>query len=671
MMNTRVALAALALIAIVGASEYDDAVAEVVEDTNRNEFAEPAQPEEMYAARMKITTSKYLWKDVQANSCGCKQIFVPVCAAGRDFHSPCAAKCKGHTKYYHGTCKRKKKVRAPMPKNPPKKMSKKCKANLAKMKQCAKDNVAKAHAAAKTAKRYENHAAFYKVKCDEHMAGVKMSRIHAQYNYCVLTDKFKAKAKKEHDAGHVFAHKAETYHMRWKKKQCFKTHVDNRTFIGDSKWGGAGKRISLIWSKDFVKQYSMRWPHCYNLQCFPRVPRTIIEKACMDHDDCTGFSFTADQRLGSGCIKNCFQKDNFKGYGFISNDYWKKRELKAIQISASKHTPVFYGKCYHNGENTLSWSGPSRIVRKPKVTSMPKIGLRNKSLSGASIPKGWCVKLYEFKNFKGRHFTLVGPKNVDCLQKWRLRGKVSWDNKVQSMKLYHNQYCDNKPHPVKKKKPKYRDNFHELPSEHAWYWDKAKNVDRALGIRKKKLKQSAIRKALWRKKEIAKSLRKLRHLHEKSLKHGMSKLGMKGPQTHDALAHTKYAKEDKKKKEEMVADDEEDQDMENILNGRKKESKKPVEPKKSAEPATDFNTSNYMNLVLRKIFETQPKKIRDQFKKPSEWCLHFHAKCRSMLHDRLMDHNKVLDHATTPEPVSRYTKSLGLLTSPKIEDIEN
>merc|ERR1711939_870904 len=145
-----------------------------------------------------------------------------------------------------------------------------------------------------------------------------------------------------------------------------------------------------------------------------------------------------------------------------------------------------------------------------------------------------------------------------------------------------------------------------------------------------KLKQSAIRKALWRKKEIAKSLRKLRHLHEKSLKHGMSKLGMKGPQTHDALAHTKYAKEDKKKKEEMVADDEENQDMENILNGRKKE-----------------------------------------FKKPSEWCLHFHAKCRSMLHDRLMDHNKVLDHATTPEPVSRYTKSLGLLTSPKIEDIEN
>lgn len=671
-MNTRVAVAALALIAIVGASEvYDDAVAEVVEDTNRKEFTEPAQPddEEMYAARMKVTTNNYIWKDAQANNCGCKQRFIPVCAAGRDFHSPCAAKCKGHTKYAHGVCKEKKIPVAPMPKNPPKKrLSKKCRKNLAKMKKWARHNVAKAHAAAKKARRYLSHAAFYKNKCAEHMAGIKQTGIHAQYNYCALHDKFKKMAKKVHHKGAEHAHKAEVYHHRFKKKACFKTHVDNRTFIGDSKWGGAGKRISLIWSKDFIKKYSMRWPHCYNLQCFPRVPRTVVEKACMDHDDCTGFSFTADTRLGSGCIKNCFQKDNFKGYGFISNDYWKKRELSSVQISASKRAPVLYGKCFHNGENTLSWSGPSRIVRKPKVTSMPKAGIRNKSLSGASIPKGWCVRLYEGKNFKGRHFTLVGPKNVDCLQKYRLKGKVSWDNKVQSIKVYHNDYCSFKKKKVKK--AKFRDNFHELPSEHAWYWDSSKNVDRALGIGKRKLKQSAIRSALWRKKEIAKSLRKLRHLHHQAIKHAMSKTGMKGPQSHDAYAKSKYTKSvkeksSKKKKPEMVAD-EEDKDMENILNGRKK-SKKAAEPKKSAEPATDFKKSNYMNLVLRKIFETQPKKIQKQFKKPSEWCLHFHAECRAALHDRLLAHNKVLDHATTPELVSRYTKSLGLLKSPKIE----
>jgi len=661
-MNTRVAVAALALIAIVGASEvYDDAVAEVVQDLKFTEPAQPAPPEEMYAARMKITSNNWVFKDAQASTCGCKQVFIPVCAAGRDFHSPCAAKCNGHARYTRGVCKKIKAPVAPIPKNPPKKnLSKKCKKNLAKMKKWAKHNIAKAHAAAKQSRRYENHAAFYKQKCDEHMNGVHMSRIHAQYNYCALHDKFKAKAKKAHHKGAEHAHKAEVYHHRFKKKACFKTHVANRTFIGNTKWGGHGKRISLIWSKNFIKKYSMRWPHCYNLQCFPRVPRTILEKACMDHDDCTGFSFTADTRLGSGCIKNCFQKDNFKGYGFITNDYWKKREIDVTQISASKRAPMLYGKCYHNGENTLSWSGPSRMVRKPKVKSMPKVGLRNKSLSGASIPKGWCVRLYEGKNFKGRHFTLVGPKNVDCLQKYRLKGRVSWDNKVSSIKVFHNDYCSFKKRPVKKKK---RVVDHELPSEHAWYWDNAKNVDRALGIGKR-LKKSAIRRSLWRKKEIAKSLRKLRKLHHKALVHSMSKNGMKGPQSHDAYAKSKYAKS-AKKKAEMVAD-EEDKDMDTILNG-KKESKKAAEPKKSAEPATDFNTSNYMNLVLRKIFATQPKKIRKQFKKPEAWCLHFHAECRAALHDKLMDHNKVLDHATTPEPISRYTKSLGLLKSPKIE----
>jgi len=667
-MNTRVALAALALIAIVGANEYDDPVAEVVEDTARTEFIEETPPAEMYAARMKVTTNNYIWKDAQAGICGCKQEFIPVCAAGRDFHSPCAAKCKNHKKYTHGTCKTKKAKKTPMPKKAPKKrLSTKCKKNLARMKKWAHHNIAKAHAAAKQARRYESHAAFYKSKCDEHMAGIRMSRIHAQYNYCALHDKFKAKAAKIHKEGAEHAHKAEIYHHRFKKKACFKLHVDNHTFIGHKKWGGLGKRISLIWSKDFIKKYSMRWPHCYNLQCFPRVPRTIIEKACMDHDDCTGFSFTADQRMGSGCIKNCFQRDNFKGYGFITNDYWKKRELSAVQISASKRAPVLYGQCFHNGENTLAWSGPSRVVRTPKVKSMPKVGLRNKSLSGASIPKGWCVRLYEKQNFKGRSFTLVGPKNVDCLQKYRMQGRISWDNKVQSMKVYHNDYCSFKKRKVKK--PKFRDNFHELPSEHAWYWDNAKNVDKALGIKKKKLKKSAIRAAVWRKKQIAKSLRKLRHLHEKALVHSMSKAGMKGPQSHDAYAKSKYAKSAKKKKKaEMMADEEdkEDKDMENILNG-KKESKKAAEPKKSAEPATDMNMSNYMNLILRKIFNKQPKRIQEQFKKPEEWCLHFHAECRAALHDRLLAHNKVIDHATMPEPVSRYTESLGLLTSPKIE----
>merc|ERR1712146_585518 len=70
--------------------------------------------------------------------------------------------------------------------------------------------------------------------------------------------------------------------------------------------------------------------------------------------------------------------------------------------------------------------------------------------------------------------------------------------------------------------------------------------------------------------------------------------------------------------------------------------------KKAAKTAPKKKlASNYMSLLLRSIYIKQTKQIRDRFKKPEAWCLHFHDKCRAALHDKLMAKQKKMAIATS------------------------
>merc|ERR1711988_886710 len=361
-------------------------------------------------------------------------------------------------------------------------------------------------------------------KCIEHMAGVKMTGMHSNYDYCALHDKYMAKAKKAHAEGLRHAHRAEMWRGRWKKKQCFKSQWKTKDFIGDSKWGSLAKRISLVWSKNYVKQYRMRWPKCYNIHCF-RVPtpRNVVEKTC-DHDpQCSGFSFTADKRLGTGCLKRCFNDDSFNGYGAISNDYWKKREIEHIQIWASLRGVMLYTGCYHNGEQTMSWKGPSRLVTNPYTfsKSLDNIsGIHRKQIAAMSVPKGWCIRIYSKKNYKGQTMKIVGPRNIDCLGEFRMHEKTSWLKQTQSLRIYKNSHCWGKKREKawRKKQEELRRskmvNYRQVPQEYANWWDRREeDTKRATHKHMQKYKQSHY----WKKNQIAKVIKGLERLHVHSL----------------------------------------------------------------------------------------------------------------------------------------------------------
>ncbi len=63
----------------------------------------------------------------------------------------------------------------------------------------------------------------------------------------------------------------------------------------------------------FTQKYSKKWPHCLNVECISG-DRSTFERKCLEHSDCTGFSFPAGQAAGGGCLKKCGPQE-FGGFG--------------------------------------------------------------------------------------------------------------------------------------------------------------------------------------------------------------------------------------------------------------------------------------------------------------------------------------------------------------------
>merc|ERR1711988_365316 len=178
------------------------------------------------------------------------------------------------------------------------------------------------------------------------------------------------------------------------------------------------------------------------------------------------------------------------------------------------------------------------------------------------------------------------------------------------MKVFPNSACQ----PVPKKKvvkvkapPPPPDK--RLPAERPWYWAHHDDMKKHNAQHVKKHKKSHS----WKKKEIRSVIRNLQNLHHHDIHCHMGEAGCAEME----------AKHTAKKAAKKVA---------------KRATKKA--PKKKL-------ASNYMSLLLRSIYIKQTKQIRDRFKKPEAWCLHFHDKCRAALHDKLMAKQKKMAIATS------------------------
>jgi len=129
----------------------------------------------------------------------------------------------------------------------------------------------------------------------------------------------------------------------------------------------------------------------------------------------------------------------------------------------------------------------------------------------------------------------------------------------------------------------------------------------------------------WKKKEIRSVIRNLQNLHHHNIHCHMGEAGC-------AKMEAKHAAKQAAKK-------------------TAKKTAKTAPKKKLA--------SNYMSFLLRSIYMKQAKQIRDQFKKPEAWCLHFHDKCRAALHDKLMAKKKKM--AVTTSLITEDSKDTELL----------
>merc|ERR1711988_937151 len=590
---------------------------ELQESEQNDEFSRllsTTLPRKIPNKEQRVTPKSAILSTSNQKGCDCQSAEIkPVCAGGRNFPSPCLAKCNGHKSFAAGVCSTAKSNKTPVGANKAKKvpklkksLSKRCKKRLIRMKKWAARRIKKAHIKAQEALRFRHHAQKMKQHCDERHGTIVVSG-HKSVDYCKLHDKFIKKARAASKKGLYHALKAEMWRARYKKKICFKTKVSSQQLVGKHNWGESGKRISLVWSEHFEKKYAMRWPHCTNIRCLGYAPRTVIELECQKDVRCTGFSFTADQRLGKGCMKNCFHDESFAGYGAISHDYWAKRTMKHRQIFGSMSGPMVYRNCFHNGADTLAWHGDTEVVTRPAPAVMAEIGWTSKAVSGVSVPPGWCVQIYEKPHFKGATIQFKGPKNVECLTGYRMSGTTSWMRNVASMKVFPNAACKIVPKKLKKKvlvkkklPPPPQDK--RLPEETPWYWEHHGQVGKKHHKQMKLLHSSA---HAWKKKEIAHVLSNLEGHHLRDIHCHMGEPG----------CH-KETKQVKKKAATKAA---------------KTAPKKPVKvvPKKKL-------ASNYMSLLLRSVYMKQAKKVRDQFKKPEAWCLHFHDECRTALHDKLI-----------------------------------
>jgi len=669
------------------------------------------------AGRSSIIHNKLIWSD-NAKGCHCKAVFKPVCAVGENFRSACAAKCRGHKKWTHGMCKKshvaQKNGMVQTKKGPKKKgkrgPSKACLNRLKRMKKWAHRRTKKAAKAFKKAAKYKVHAKMYKNQCTAHRATLAT---HATYSVaCKLMKKYQLKAAKNAKKAAYHTKKAAMWARRHKKKACFQGgKVNNKKLISGKKFGHSPHRVSLKWSKFFIKKYEMRWPHCVSLKCYPFASRAVLERACHKNRRCTGFSFSADKRIGKGCLKNCFHKE-FNGYGSISYDYWIKRTETSPQIFGSANGPTFYKNCFFNGQDTFRWHGEARTITRPETPWVKKIGMENDSLSGLSVPKGWCVRLYEHANFKGHSLSIAGPQNAPCLKEFRMHGKESWDNKASSFRIYPNSHCVAVPLKKMVKKIKKKPVDHRLPDEHEWYWGNSKLVHKeiedttpksAKGKKKGKFAKKELKKLaknhgtgpesgegkkkgkakkkkkkakpgpkyhvnprsknfMKKKKKVPKKVLKTLAWHQycnvKTKLHAVKgkcraykrfcKLYRDFDMPLDAQHHCDNMKAAHAK---MVKAAQKGKKKKGKKKGKKKKGKKKGKKKKKKALAT-----NYMALMLDGIFKEQPKEVQASFKKAGEWCLHFHEVCRTALHKKLLQ-TEVSEMAAPTEELQVQAKA--------------
>merc|ERR1712072_1345548 len=190
---------------------------------------------------------------------------------------------------------------------------------------------------------------------------------------------------------------------------------------------------------DFNKKYSMKWPRCKNLRCLAHQSREKVEHMCRMREDCTGFSFSANELVGRGCLKNCFHKE-YNGYGYNLYDFWEKKHFPTPKIAASNHFPELFTRCAKETQNSYSWKGHANPLKKT-APFMHHLGQKDNAIAGVSVPHGWCVRLFENPNFLGGSLLIAGGTNVNCLRRYRLKGDRSWMHKTSSVKVWKDKVC--------------------------------------------------------------------------------------------------------------------------------------------------------------------------------------------------------------------------------------
>ena len=129
--------------------------------------------------------------------------------------------------------------------------------------------------------------------------------------------------------------------------------------------GMPGSGISPASISKFTKKYSKKWPHCLNIQCI-HGDRSTFELKCLEHSDCTGFSFPAGATgAGGGCLKKCGPEE-FGGWGTVSHDYWYRGSSDKQKLERAESKVVKVKKQLKKADNAGNSAAVKKLTAKLK-----------------------------------------------------------------------------------------------------------------------------------------------------------------------------------------------------------------------------------------------------------------------------------------------------------------
>jgi len=124
-----------------------------------------------------------------------------------------------------------------------------------------------------------------------------------------------------------------------------------------------------------------------------------------------------------------------------------KKVITGVAKFGSRKGVTFYKHCVKDSRFKAGYrrTVKAKGVGMTKISFVTKAGLLNNDISAVSVPPGWCTKVYQLANFKGRSKLITGPRNISCLTKHKMNAASTWNDQISSLKVWE---CGKEKPPV-------------------------------------------------------------------------------------------------------------------------------------------------------------------------------------------------------------------------------